>query len=240
MVLPAPGRFDLRGFLELLSKHRATWANIAPPAVVALKNTPLLDPKSPQYLSHLDLSSLKGFMSGGAPVAPDVIVDVWKRTGKYVQMGYGASETAGTHQARCLTLPDALGSAPELGSTGGLCVNNSVRVAPAEGLTEDERKGAHRELVEMSALKRQRGELAPVDPCMPGEVQIKSEALMLGYASGLGSDENDEQGKPSSAVDASLNGFTKDGWYKSGDEGVLDAHGNLWIIGRTKETFKGT
>ncbi|PWN23629.1 acetyl-CoA synthetase-like protein [Microstroma glucosiphilum] len=238
MVLPPPGRFDLRTFLELLSKHRATWANIAPPAVVALRNTPFLDPKSPQYLSHLDFSSLKGFMSGGAPVAPDVIVDVWKRTGKYVQMGYGASETAGTHQCRHLTLTDAIGSASELGSTGGMFINGSVRIVPAEGLSKDEMKGRHAELVEMSDLKRKRGEVAPVEPCMPGEVQIMSEALMLGYASGLGSDEQDEQGKLCSAVDASLNGFSKDGWYKSGDEGVLDAYGNLWIIGRTKETFK--
>ncbi|MBR4848427.1 MAG: AMP-binding protein [Bacteroidaceae bacterium] len=52
-----------------------------------------------------------------------------------------------------------------------------------------------------------------------GEIQVKGDAVMLGYY------KNEE---------ATAATFTKDGWLKTGDMGVLDRKGNLYIKGRCK------
>ena len=52
-----------------------------------------------------------------------------------------------------------------------------------------------------------------------GEIQVKGDAVMLGYY------KNEEATKAT---------FTKDGWLKTGDMGVLDAKENLFIKGRCK------
>jgi long-chain acyl-CoA synthetase len=56
-----------------------------------------------------------------------------------------------------------------------------------------------------------------------GEIQIKSPATMLGYYK-----------QPELTKQA----FTDDGWFHTGDKGVLDAAGNLKITGRVKDMFK--
>ena len=52
-----------------------------------------------------------------------------------------------------------------------------------------------------------------------GEIQVKGDAVMLGYY------------KNEAATEAT---FTKDGWLKTGDMGILDAKDNLFIKGRCK------
>ena len=52
-----------------------------------------------------------------------------------------------------------------------------------------------------------------------GEIQVKGDAVMLGYY-------NNE--------DATKAAFTKDGWLKTGDMGVLDRYDNIYIKGRCK------
>ena len=52
-----------------------------------------------------------------------------------------------------------------------------------------------------------------------GEIQVKGDAVMLGYY-------NNE--------DATKATFTNDGWLRTGDMGVFDRHGNLYIKGRCK------
>ena len=52
-----------------------------------------------------------------------------------------------------------------------------------------------------------------------GEIQVKGDAVMLGYY------KNEE---------ATAATFTKDGWLKTGDMGLLDKKGNLFIKGRCK------
>ena len=54
---------------------------------------------------------------------------------------------------------------------------------------------------------------------IPGEIQIKGDNVFLGYY------KNEEA---TNAV------FTEDGWFCTGDMGVLDAEGSLFIKGRTK------
>ena len=52
-----------------------------------------------------------------------------------------------------------------------------------------------------------------------GEIQVKGDAVMLGYYN------NEEATKAT---------FTPDGWLKTGDMGIIDAKGNLFIKGRCK------
>jgi long-chain acyl-CoA synthetase len=52
-----------------------------------------------------------------------------------------------------------------------------------------------------------------------GEIQVKGDAVMLGYY------KND---------DATQASFTEDGWLKTGDMGIVDKNGNVFIKGRCK------
>ena len=62
--------------------------------------------------------------------------------------------------------------------------------------------------------------IASADPVnIPGEIQIKGANVFLGYY------KNEE---------ATAEVFTEDGWFRTGDMGVLDADGCLFIKGRTK------
>ncbi|MBA4177710.1 MAG: AMP-binding acetyl-CoA synthetase [Leptothrix sp. (in: Bacteria)] len=63
---------------------------------------------------------------------------------------------------------------------------------------------------------------ARIDPAS-GEVQMRSQALMLGYYK---------------APDATRESFTADGWLRTGDKGQIDAEGKLKITGRVKDLFK--
>ena len=59
---------------------------------------------------------------------------------------------------------------------------------------------------------------------IPGEIQCKGDNVMLGYF------------KNREATDAS---FTADGWMKTGDMGVMDSDGYLYIRGRSKSMILG-
>ena len=58
----------------------------------------------------------------------------------------------------------------------------------------------------------------------PGEIQVRGDAVMLGYY------KNDAATKAS---------FTPDGWLRTGDMGVIDAQGNMYIKGRCKTMLLG-
>jgi long-chain acyl-CoA synthetase len=53
-----------------------------------------------------------------------------------------------------------------------------------------------------------------------GEIMVKGESVMNGYY------------KNQAATDAI---FTEDGWMKTGDLGVIDPQGNIFIRGRNKD-----
>lgn len=54
---------------------------------------------------------------------------------------------------------------------------------------------------------------------VPGEIQVRGENVFLGYF------RNEEE---------TARSFTDDGWFKTGDMGVMDSHGYLYLRGRIK------
>ncbi len=77
-------RFDLPQFLQIIQDQKVTFVFIAPPIAVALAKHPIVD----QY----DLSSVRGMMSGAAPLDAALGEAVAKRLGLKMQQGYGMSE----------------------------------------------------------------------------------------------------------------------------------------------------
>ena len=62
--------------------------------------------------------------------------------------------------------------------------------------------------------------IASADPAnIPGEIQVKGANVFLGYFK-------------NEAATAEV--FTEDGWFRTGDMGIMDAEGSLFIKGRTK------
>ncbi len=78
--------FDLKLFCEIIQKHKITYTYVAPPVVLHLAKSPLVD----QY----DLSSLRMITSGAAPLTKDLIFKVKERLGIEVKQAYGLSETS--------------------------------------------------------------------------------------------------------------------------------------------------
>ena len=67
--------------------------------------------------------------------------------------------------------------------------------------------------------------IASADPAkIPGEIQVRGANVMLGYY------KNDE---------ATAESFTSDGWMRTGDMGVIDEDGYLFIKGRCKSMILG-
>ncbi|KAI1078168.1 acetyl-CoA synthetase-like protein [Whalleya microplaca] len=61
-----------------------------------------------------------------------------------------------------------------------------------------------------------------VEPCQPGHLEIRGTVVFKGYYRNLA---------------ATADAFTSDGWFRTGDEGSIDAEGNLSLIGRVKDVI---
>ncbi|PWN39541.1 acetyl-CoA synthetase-like protein [Ceraceosorus guamensis] len=229
IILPRPGtRFSLEVYMRLLKHHKVTAGHVAPPVLVSMHNSPLMQ--------QIHLPHLKTWFSGGAPIAPDIIASIWAKTRKLVRSGYGTTETSHVSSPQSSSL-DGAEARQALGSCGPPTLGVSVRVHGSDASVQHKAAWA-REWEVQCASKRTRGLAAPEVASevrhAPGELLVQSEGLMLGYFSGFG--HEDDRG----ALDAELNAhaFTREGWYRTGDEGVIDKHGNVWITGRIKELIK--
>ncbi len=79
-------RFDLPQVLEIIQKHRITFAHVVPPIVLALAKHPIVD--------NYDLSSLHTVFSGAAPLGAELTAACATRLGCRVRQGYGLTETS--------------------------------------------------------------------------------------------------------------------------------------------------
>lgn len=72
-------KFEPRRYLEEITKSKITSLQVAPPIAAFLAKSLLLDE------NRYDLSSVRDAMSGGAPLAPEIVTMVYKRCGFWVK-----------------------------------------------------------------------------------------------------------------------------------------------------------
>jgi len=83
IVLP---RFDEIQVLECIQKYKITFGYVVPPVLIVLLNSKNV----PKY----DISSLRGVMSGAAPLSSDLANAVQEKLNFGVTQGYGLTETS--------------------------------------------------------------------------------------------------------------------------------------------------
>lgn len=131
--------FDLTEFLANIAEHRCTFAFIAPPVALALAKHPLVD--------SYDLTSLRGIVSGAAPLDAELGQAVSQRLGCSVVQGYGMSELSPvSHLAPNDRGEAALGVVAPLSSCGWTVPNAVSKLidpdtgaeidVPTEGLSD--------------------------------------------------------------------------------------------------------
>lgn len=85
LVMP---RFDLTKFCATVQKEKVSFAYVAPPVVLLLSKSPIVD--------NYDLSSLRMMNSGAAPLTKELTEAMYARIKVPIKQGYGLTETSPT------------------------------------------------------------------------------------------------------------------------------------------------
>jgi acyl-CoA synthetase (AMP-forming)/AMP-acid ligase II len=126
VIMPS---FDLTEFLANIADRKCTHAFIAPPVAVALAKHPLVE--------RYDLSSLRGIMSGAAPLDEDLGRAVTDRLRTPLVQGYGMSELSPvSHVTPFDGGRELVGSVAPLSSCGWTVPNSVSKIVDSETGTE--------------------------------------------------------------------------------------------------------
>lgn len=203
--------FNLEAMLAATARRRVTYLHMAPPVAVMLAKAAVVD----KYAREGGFKTVVAGVTGGAPLGHEVVVEVHRRLGFRVKMGYGLSETCNTSLQRGITEADMHAGA---GDSGRPHYGVELLIA-ADG--QDFSKG---------------GDTIPGKTGAAGEILIRSPSLMSAYLpiGGVGA------GAAKKAPDMSITAeaLTADGWFRTGDVGFLDARGAIHITDRLKELIK--
>lgn len=142
VVLP---RFDEIGVLENIQKHKITFAYVVPPVLLVL----LHSANVPKY----DISSLRGVMSGAAPLSSDLAHAVQDKLKFGVTQGYGLTETSPV--SHVMTVQESQG---RKGRIGKLMPTYQARLVTEDG----------KDVVKQGAGER-------------GELWLRGPSVMKGY-----------------------------------------------------------
>ncbi|MDF1665566.1 MAG: AMP-binding protein [Planctomycetota bacterium] len=210
LVAASPKAFQRWPFMwpQLLSDHKAS-ITVAPPSAYALLAR--LGPRIRR--KGLDLSNIHQFVMGASPIPASVVRDLKKSLApsglKETVMvpAYGMAEaTLAISFPKPHSLPkiDSIKKAPfetkgqavkgqglEFVSVGRAINGTKLRIVDDDGVEQQERR--------------------------VGEIQIRSDSLMLGYTTG-----------------ESIQSMDQNKWFSTGDLGYL-AEGHLFVSGRSKE-----
>jgi long-chain acyl-CoA synthetase len=167
--------------IELIKKFKPTFLPGVPTLFVGL----LADPN----FRKLDLTSIKGFFSGAAPLAADTIRELKDLTGATMCEVYGATETAPYASVT------PWGGTVKPGTVGVPLPDTDVKIVSIDDPEKE------------------------LPPGEPGELVIKGPQIMMGYYK-----------RPEETADV-----LKDGWFYTGDIGMLDDDGYLSIVDRKKD-----
>lgn len=83
VILP---RFEEIAVLKAIQKYKITWALVVPPVLIVLLHS--------KNVANYDTRSLRGLMSGAAPLSADLASAVQARLNLTVTQGYGLTETS--------------------------------------------------------------------------------------------------------------------------------------------------
>ncbi|KAF7917555.1 hypothetical protein BELL_0532g00090 [Botrytis elliptica] len=182
--------FSLPTFLSLIQEFKITYTYVAPPIVLHLAKSPVVE--------EYDISSLGNIVAGAAPLSRELIHMVKERLGVGVRQAYGLSETSPvTH----IQLEYDNG----LGSVGPPLANQIVKfMSPSN--------------IEVPVGKE-------------GEIWISGPNVFLGY-------HNNPDASSAALVASSPSLKSRYPFFKTGDIGFQDAHGNMYITDRVKELIK--
>lgn len=210
-VMPS---FNLDVVLAAVPKRTITYFHMAPPVAVMLAKSPAVEPYAKRHpiTGQNAFSSVVAGVTGGAPLGHEVVVEVYRRLGFRIRLGYGLSETCGTSMQRGITEEEMHASAGDSG-------------LPHYGV----------ELLIDAAGQGESGTIVPAERGKPGEILMRCPGLMSAYlpAGGLGPETASEPD-----MTTTFDALTPDGWFRSGDVGHIDAQGKLSITDRLKELIK--
>ncbi|KKF93368.1 Dol-P-Glc:Glc(2)Man(9)GlcNAc(2)-PP-Dol alpha-1 2-glucosyltransferase [Ceratocystis platani] len=204
--------FSLDAMLAAIPKHKITYLYMAPPIAVMLAKSMAVEPYARKNdKGENSFASVSAGFTGGAPLGHEIIVQVYKRLGFRIRIGYGMSEAGSIASQHGLTERDMHFQA---GTSGQPLAGVELMIASDQN-------------------DFQGGQTKPALTNTPGEILIRSGALMSSYLplGGL---------SPGAKVDMAptLEALTPDGWLRTGDVGTLDAGGHLRITDRIKELIK--
>lgn len=203
--------FKLDALLAAIPRRQITYLHMAPPVAVMLAKSPAVEPFLRRDARGRNaFASVVAGVTGGAPLGHEVVVQVFKRLGFLVRMGYGMSEACSV-TVQSGTTEQAMRAYKN--DTGRPHWGVEVMVAGDKAAAD--------------------GEDTPAAPFgTPGEILIRSAALMSAYipAQGLLSPDPD--------MSVTTEALTPDGWLRTGDVGTLDPDGSLCITDRIKELIK--
>jgi fatty-acyl-CoA synthase len=171
--------FDPTRVLELIPRQRITTMFGVPAMFLFISQHP--------GFATADLSSVRSFICGGAPV-PEALIRLYGERGISFAQGYGLTETAPF--ASIVPVERAL---DKIGSAGVPPFFTEVRCV-------DDRD-------------------EPVPPGERGEVVVRGPNVMKGYWN-----------RPEATAEA-----IRHGWFHTGDVGVMDDEGYLYIVDRKKD-----
>jgi long-chain acyl-CoA synthetase len=139
-IIPRP---EPDGIVDIIKKFKPTIVPAVPTIFVGLLNNP--------KFRSMDLSFIKGFGSGAAPLAAETIRDLSAITGGVVFEAYGLTETT------CFCTMTPIGGVVKAGTVGVPVADTDIRIVDLETGKKDMPAG------------------------QPGEIIIKGPQLMVGY-----------------------------------------------------------
>lgn len=204
--------FKLDAVLAAVPKRGITYFHMAPPVAVMLAKSPVVEPYARRDKTGKNaFSKVVGGVTGGAPLGHEVVVEVYKRLGFRVRLGYGLTEACSVSLQRGLGEREMMAHHEDTGKP-----HWGVELMVSDGSQTVSGQPSQPAAAEQS-----------------GEIFIRSPSLMTGYLPFHGAVIN---GSPDMSI--TTESLTHDGWFRTGDVGTLSNDGRLTITDRIKELIK--